>query len=79
MAFLARREQMWTLDLGEAESRRRGAAPEEQLLAIFDVFDEWFRSRAGFDECSFINVLIELHRCGDACIQLSVSGTCAAS
>ena len=33
--------------------------PEERLLAIFDVFDEWFR-RDDFEACSFINVLLEM-------------------
>ena len=31
---------------------------DEQLLAIFDVFDEWFR-RDDFEGCSFINILLE--------------------
>ena len=38
--------------------RDQGATPEECLLAIFDVFDEWFHED-GFDGCSFINVLLE--------------------
>jgi D-serine deaminase-like pyridoxal phosphate-dependent protein len=28
-------------------------------LAIFDVFDEWFRSE-DFEACSFINVMLEM-------------------
>ena len=70
LAFLEQREQLWTKEFVEAEARRRGATPEEQLLAIFDVFDEWFR-RDGFEACSFINVLLELgsdHPAGKACI-----------
>ena len=59
LAFLQRREQLWTKDFIEAEARRRGSTPEEQLLAIFDVFDEWFR-RDDFEACSFINVLLEM-------------------
>jgi AcrR family transcriptional regulator len=59
VAFLARREQRWTHDWVEREARRRGSDPEEQLLAIFDAFDEWFR-RDDFEACSFINVLLEL-------------------
>jgi AcrR family transcriptional regulator len=31
----------------------------EQLLAIFDVFDDWFH-REDFEACSFINVLLEM-------------------
>jgi AcrR family transcriptional regulator len=60
LAFLERREQRWTLGLVEAEARRRGATPEERLLAIFDIFDDWFH-RDDFDTCSFINVLVEIH------------------
>jgi AcrR family transcriptional regulator len=59
LAFLERRERLWTLDWVEAEARRGGAAPEEQLLAIFDAFDGWFR-RDDFEACSFINVLLEM-------------------
>jgi len=70
LAFLERREERWTRGMVEAEARRRGATPEEQLLAIFDVFDEWFRTE-DFDSCSFINVLLELgadHPAGRASI-----------
>jgi AcrR family transcriptional regulator len=58
LAFLEQREQRWTYGWVEAEARRRGATPEEQLLAIFDLFDEWFH-RDDFEGCSFINVLLE--------------------
>jgi AcrR family transcriptional regulator len=71
LAFLERREQRWTLGLVEAEARRRGATPEERLLAIFDIFDDWFH-RDDFDTCSFINVLVEMrseHPLGRASIQ----------
>jgi AcrR family transcriptional regulator len=59
LAFLQRREQRWTREFVEAEARRRGDTPREQLLAIFDVFDEWFH-RDDFEGCSFINVLLEI-------------------
>jgi AcrR family transcriptional regulator len=58
LAFLQRREHRWTREFVEAEARRRGTTPREQLLAIFDVFDEWFHED-DFDGCSFINVLLE--------------------
>ena len=58
VAFLDRREQVWTRDWLEAEVRRRAADPEGRLLAIFDVFDGWFRTPE-FEGCSFINVLLE--------------------
>lgn len=60
LAFLQEREQLWTKDWVEAEARRRGDTPEEQLLAIFDLFDEWFQ-REDFEGCSFINVLLEMN------------------
>jgi AcrR family transcriptional regulator len=71
LAFLARREELWTLAAIEAEARRRGSTAVEQLMAIFDIFDEWFR-QADFEACSFINVLLELgpdHALGQASIR----------
>ena len=58
IAFLDRREALWTRGWLEAEVKRRSADPEKRLLAIFDVFDGWFRA-ASFEGCSFINVLLE--------------------
>ena len=66
-----RREQLWTYGVIEAQSRRRGTTPEEQLLAIFDVLDEWFHDVGGYEGCSFINVLLEMgidHPAGQASI-----------
>jgi AcrR family transcriptional regulator len=71
IAFLERREERWTLAWVEAEARRRGSAPEEQLLAIFELFDEWFH-REDFEACSFINVLLEMgpaHPAGQASVR----------
>jgi AcrR family transcriptional regulator len=58
--FLRRREQLWTREWLEAESQRRGASPREQLLAIFDVFAEWF-SRPDFEGCAFLTTMIEVN------------------
>ena len=58
LAFLARREQLWTREWLQAEVERRADAPRDRLLAIFDVFDVWFR-RPDFEGCSFINVMLE--------------------
>jgi AcrR family transcriptional regulator len=58
LAFLEQREQIWTYGWVEREARRRGATPQEQLLAIFDLFDEWFHGD-DFEGCSFINTLLE--------------------
>ena len=64
VAFLAQREERWTKAWVEAESQRRGSTPEERLLAIFDLFGEWFE-RGDFEGCSFINVLLETGDRGD--------------
>lgn len=72
LAVLQRREELWTRGLVEQQSRLRGDTPEEQLLAIFDVFHDWFQKHEDYDGCSFINVLLELgaaHPAGQASIQ----------
>jgi AcrR family transcriptional regulator len=58
IAFLDRREAVWTRGWLAAEIKRRASTPDGQLLAIFDVFDGWFRKKT-FEGCSFINVLLE--------------------
>jgi AcrR family transcriptional regulator len=71
IAFLERREERWTLAWVEAEARRRGSTPEDELLAIFELFDEWFH-RDDFEACSFINVLLEMgpaHPAGQASVR----------
>ena len=71
LAVLERRDQLWTYELIEAQSRRRGDTPEEQLLAIFDVLYDWFNQHDDYDGCSFIKVLLEMgptHPTGQACI-----------
>jgi AcrR family transcriptional regulator len=59
IAFLATREERWTRGWLQAEVERRAQEPAERLLAIFDVFGEWF-AREDFEGCSFINVMLEL-------------------
>ena len=71
LAFLERREERWSKAWVEAEARRRGSTPEGRLLAIFDLFNEWFQQES-FEGCSFINVLLEMrsqHPVGDACVR----------
>jgi AcrR family transcriptional regulator len=58
LAFMQRREQVWTRDWLQTEAERRAEDPRDRLLAIFDVFDEWFH-RPDFEGCSFINVMLE--------------------
>jgi AcrR family transcriptional regulator len=59
LAFLEHREQVWTFGKIEAGARARATTPEGTLLAIFDVFHEWFQ-QDDFEACSFINVMLEL-------------------
>jgi AcrR family transcriptional regulator len=59
LAVLDRREQLWTRDWLIAEVERRAEDPGERLLAVFDVFDGWFRRRS-FEGCLFVNVLLEI-------------------
>lgn len=71
LAFLERREQQWTFGTVAAGAQARSDEPEGQLLAIFDVFDEWFH-QPDFEACSFVNVLLELgpnHPAGKASVK----------
>jgi AcrR family transcriptional regulator len=58
IAFLDKREAIWTRAWLESEIKRRASDPKGRLLAIFDVFDGWFREKT-FEGCSFMNVLLE--------------------
>jgi AcrR family transcriptional regulator len=58
LAFLQEREKRWTMEWLHAEASSRADDGAGRLLAIFDVFDEWFKE-ADFEGCSFINVLLE--------------------
>mgnify|MGYP001792612599 CR=1 FL=1 len=58
LEFLRKREEVWTHGWVESEARKRGVSPEASLLAIFDLFDEWFH-RSDFEGCSFVNILLE--------------------
>ncbi|MGH3972315.1 MAG: TetR/AcrR family transcriptional regulator [Pseudonocardiaceae bacterium] len=59
LAFLERREALWTHGWVQAESRRRGDTPVQRLLAIFEIFGEWF-ARPDFEGCSFVTTLLEV-------------------
>jgi AcrR family transcriptional regulator len=56
--FLSRRERLWTEQWLIHESSTRGDRPEERLLAIFDLFDEWF-AREDFEGCAFLTTMME--------------------
>lgn len=59
LEFMRRREERWTKEWLQAEVEQLADDPGERLLAIFDVFDAWFR-QADFEGCTFINVLLEI-------------------
>jgi len=71
LAFLERREERWTRAWLQASVEDRADAPAERLLAIFDVFGEWF-ARDDFEGCSFINVMLEVTDCEHPVRQASV-------
>jgi AcrR family transcriptional regulator len=71
LAFLERREARWTRGWLQAEIERRASDPGDRLLAIFDVFDEWFRTE-DFEGCSFINVMLETTDPGSSIRRASV-------
>jgi AcrR family transcriptional regulator len=58
LAFLRRREELWTRGWLQREVERRASTPGERLLAVFDVFDKWFR-RSDFEGCAFAKALLE--------------------
>jgi AcrR family transcriptional regulator len=71
VAFLDLREEQWMRGWVQTEVRRRADTPEDELLAIFDLYDEWFH-RDDYEACSFVNVLLELgaaHPAGQASIE----------
>lgn len=63
LAFLQSRGVAWTHEWLEDSVTALATTPEGRLLAIFDVFDGWFR-RDDFEGCSFINVLLESEKNG---------------
>jgi AcrR family transcriptional regulator len=61
LAFLKRRDELWMMGSVVPEVRSRAQNPEDQLLAIFDVYDQWFQDE-DFEACSFVKVLLEMGR-----------------
>jgi AcrR family transcriptional regulator len=58
LAFLDRRERIWTHEWLEAAVKERSRTPTGRLLAIFDVLGEWF-ALEDFESCSFIRTMLE--------------------
>ena len=71
LAFLKRRDELWMMGLVVPEAKGRANNPEDQLLAIFDVYDQWFQDD-DFEACSYVKVLLEMgaaHPLGRASIE----------
>jgi len=58
IAFMAMREERWTVGWVQDEVMHRAATPAARLLAIFDIFGEWF-AREDFEGCAFVTSLLE--------------------
>ena len=71
LAFLERREERWTRAWLQSEVEARAEGGAGRLLAIFDVFGEWFE-RDDFEGCSFINVMLEVTDCAHPVRQATV-------
>lgn len=65
LAFMRRREELWTRAWLQHEIERIGGSPGKRLLAVFDVYDKWFHS-SNFDGCAFVNVMLETN--GEDCV-----------
>ena len=72
IAFLALREERWTQGWVRAEIGRRADTPAGQLLAIFEIFSEWF-AREDFEGCAFITSLLEYDDAADPVRQACVA------
>jgi len=71
LAFLERREELWTVGTIVEKALKRVGTAREQLLAVFDVFDEWFRRR-DYEGDPFMNVFLEMgvdHPLGQASLE----------
>jgi AcrR family transcriptional regulator len=71
VAFLRLREERWTKAWLQREVEERATDPQERLLAIFDVFHDWFQDDE-LEGCSFINVLLEVDNRASPVRQASV-------
>jgi AcrR family transcriptional regulator len=71
LAFLALREERWTVGWVQQEVRRRASTPAGRLLAIFEIFSEWF-AREDFEGCAFVTSLLEFENREDPVRQACV-------
>jgi AcrR family transcriptional regulator len=58
VAALALREELWTHDWLQREVEKREGPAAARLLAVFDVFGEWFRTD-DYEGCLFTRALLE--------------------
>lgn len=58
LAYLDLRAKRWTVGWLKAGVKTRGATPRARLLAIFDLFHEWFEAD-GFEGCPFLRIICE--------------------
>jgi AcrR family transcriptional regulator len=70
-AFMQLREERWSVGWLQTEVRARAATPGARLLAIFDVFGEWFH-RDDFEGCAFVTSLLEFQDRADPVRQACV-------
>jgi AcrR family transcriptional regulator len=72
LAFLEEREARWTRAWLQAGVETRSATPAGRLLAIFDLFGDWFAT-ADFEGCAFIRIMLEIgepeHPVHEACVR----------
>jgi AcrR family transcriptional regulator len=71
LAVLDLRERLWAVEWLEAEVTRRARTPRARLLAIFDAFDDWFRT-ADYEGCLFTDALLESHDRKSAVAAMSI-------
>jgi AcrR family transcriptional regulator len=58
VAALELREELWSRDWLQHEVERRGGPASDRLLAIFDIFGDWFH-RNDYEGCLFVRALLE--------------------
>jgi AcrR family transcriptional regulator len=71
LSFLALRETRWTVGWVQDEVLRRACTPAGRLLAIFEIFSEWF-ARDVFEGCAFVTSLLEFEDRADPVRQACV-------
>lgn len=58
IAFLRRRDELWTQTWLKRRIEGLSSAPDAKLLAIFDAFQQWFRG-PDFAGCPFLKAVLE--------------------